>query len=238
MRYIKVIGLIFLSVWLSASAAKAADLSGNWGGGVFGSLYRPFFKFRDMYTDTGKFGVSVHHMLSPRKLMEVEYHYAKFSDGSLEERTFRFADGKDHRSPQASSDMTFNSISVNWLLALKQNGFGQGGAPYITFGTGFYDYANKVSGLIYPEQKPSSPGAPPDPAILLEPVEDTRTALSINVGGGTLFFFSERASLDLRVRYNFVLGELRPFAVWGIQKTSFFHLLDVGAGLKFYISGE
>jgi hypothetical protein len=51
-------------------------------------------------------------------------------------------------------------------------------------------------------------------------------------------FFSERAALDLRVRYNFVLGELRPFAVWGIEKTSFFHLLDVGAGLKFYISGE
>ena len=90
--------------------------------------------------------------------------------------------------------------------------------------------------MIYPEQAPSGPGAPPDLTILLQPVEDTRTALSLNIGGGTQIHVGERVALDLRVRYNFVLGEMRPFAVWGIEKTSFFHLLDLGAGLKFYFS--
>ena len=235
MKYTKLIGSVLLSAWILASAVEAADLTKSWGGGVFGSLCTPFFTFRDMYTETGKFGGEIHYVLSPRKLVEVEYHYAKFAHGSLEDRTFTFADGKDYKSPQAKSDMTFNNVVANWQIALNRDGFGQKGTPYVTFGTGFYHYASKVSGLIYPAQTPSGPGAPPDPNILLEPVEDTRTAMSVNLGGGAQFFIGERVALDLRVRYNLVIGELRPFAVWGIQKTNTFHLLDLGAGLKFYI---
>lgn len=137
MKWFKIIGIMFLATSMSASPGKTADLTGNWGGGVFGSLYSPFFKFRDMYKETVKFGGSVHYVFSPRKLMELEFHYAKFSDGSLENRTFTYSDGKDYVSPNAKSDMAFKSVAVNWLISLKSKGFGQGGVPYVTFGTGF-----------------------------------------------------------------------------------------------------
>ena len=85
--------------------------------------------------------------------------------------------------------------------------------------------------MIAPTQSADS-GSPPDPTILMEPITDTRTALSFNAGTGVQFAIGEKASLDLRLRYNLVLGELRPFLAWDIEKTFPFHLLDIGVGFK------
>ena len=45
---------------------------------------------------------------------------------------------------------------------------------------------------------------------------------------------SDKAALDVRVRNNLVMGELRPFELWGVKKTFPFNLIDVGVGLKGY----
>ena len=108
--------------------------------------------------------------------------------------------------------------------------------PYLTLGAGLYDYSSKVSGLIFPGQVPSGSGAPPDPTVIQEPINDTRTSFSANFGGGVQFGLGDKAALDLRVRYNVVMGELRPFLVWGVEKTFPFNLIDIGVGFKFNLN--
>lgn len=228
--------LIILCVAALLPNAQATAQEGAFGAGGFFNLYIPLFNFKDMYDTGTKFGGSVHYIYHKRKMAEVEFHHARFKDGSLQTRTFAFSDGKDYVSPQAESKMTFNSISANWLFALNEEGFGEGAAPYLTFGAGLYDYSNKVSGLIFAAQVPAGPGAPPDQSKLQEPITDTRTAFSTNLGGGVQIGLGNKAALDLRVRYNIVMGELRPFLVWGVEKTFPFNLIDVGVGIKFNLN--
>ena len=224
------VALWILLLALSPATFAGAQEEGRRGG--FANLYSPLFNFRDMYSEGFKVGGVAYFLTSPARIVEVEYHYSKFSGGSLKDRTFRFKDGVDYKSPQAQSDMTFNSLVVNWLFALKKGGFsGQENAAYVTVGAGFHDYHSKVSGLIFPEQG----GATLDKTLELEAIDDTRTALGVNGGVGVQIFFSPKAALDLRVRYNVIIGELRPFLNWGVKKTHPFHLFDIGAGLKFYL---
>ncbi|MXZ09442.1 MAG: outer membrane beta-barrel protein [Gemmatimonadetes bacterium] len=229
----RIVGLWILLWVLSPTAFAVAQEEGHRGGfGVFAELYSPLFNFRDMYTEGFKLGAAAHFVTSPTRIVEVEYYYSKFAGGSLEERTFRFKDGRDYTSPQAKSDMTFNSLVVNWLFALKDKKFeGEGSVPYLTVGAGFHNYHSKVSGLIFPEQG----GATLDQTLLLEAIDDTRTALGVSGGAGMQIFLGPKAALDLRVSYNVIVEELRPFLNWGVKKTHPFHLFDIGAGVKFYM---
>lgn len=228
-------------LWLFCVAAllpntQVAAQEGSFGAGGFFDFYIPLFNFRDMYGNGTKFGGTLHYTYHKRKMVEVEFHHARFTDGSLETRTFQFSDGNDYVSPQAESKMTFNSVSANWLFAFKEAGFSQGTTTYLTFGAGLFDYSSKVSGLIYAAQVPTGPNAPPDPTLLQEPINDTRTSFSANFGGGLMFGLGNKAAIDLRVRYNLVMGELRPFLVWGVEKTFPFNLVDVGVGIKFNLN--
>ncbi len=216
--------------------AQATAREGAFGAGGFFDFYIPVFNFKDMYDSGTKFGGTAHYIYHKRKMVEVEFHHARFNNGSLETRTFSFSDGKDYTSPQAKASMTINSINANWLFALREQGFGQGTTFYLTFGAGLHDYSSKVSGLIFPGQIPSGAGAPPDPTILLEPIDDTRTAFSASFGGGVQIGMGDKAALDVRLRYNIVMGELRPFLIWGIEKTYPINLIDIGAGIKFNLN--
>ena len=93
------------------------------------------------------------------------------------------------------------------------------------FGTGFYEYVPYVRGLKYP----------PDPTTELQPTREKKRALAIVTGVGVLIGLGPKAGLDIRARYNFVLGELRPYYSWGIDKAYPFHLIDLGAGIKFFL---
>ena len=230
----KLIKIACVALLMLTGSANGQE--GTYGIGGFFNLYVPLFNFRDMYGNGTKYGATIHYTYHKRKSVEVEFHHASFNDGSLETRRFRFSDGKDYISPQAESKMTFNSVSANWLFALKAEGFGQGVTPYLTFGTGLYDYSSKVSGLIYAAQIPTGPNAPPNTSLLQEPINDTRTSFSTNFGGGLQFGLGGKAALDLRVRYNIVMGELRPFLVWDVEKTFPFNLIDLGVGIKFNIN--
>lgn len=230
----KILIIFCIAVFVPNTQVTAQE--GAFGVGGFIDLYVPLFNFRDMYDSGTKFGGSIHYVFRKRKIAEVEFHHAQFNDGSLQTRSFQFSDGNDYVSTQAKSKMTINSINANWLFALKEEGFGQGAAPYLTLGVGLQDYSSKVSGLIFPGQIPSGPNAPPDPTIIQEPINDTRTSFSASFGGGIQFGLGDKAALDLRARYNVIMGELRPFLVWGVEKTFPFNLIDIGVGFKFNIN--
>jgi opacity protein-like surface antigen len=230
----KVFSILCIVVLLPNAQATARE--GAFGAGGFFDFYIPIFNFKDMYDSGTKFGGTAHYIYHKRKMVEVEFHHARFNNGSLETRTFSFSDGNEYTSPQAEANMTINSINANWLFALREQGFGQGTTLYLTFGAGLHNYSSKVSGLIFPGQIPAGAGAPPDPTILLEPIDDTRTAFSASFGGGVQIGMGDKAALDVRVRYNIVMGELRPFLIWGIGKTYPFNLIDIGVGIKFNLN--
>ena len=127
---------------------------------------------------------------------------------------------------------------VNGLIYLKrgETGFApKAWSPYLGIGTGFYKYNSSVSGLIYPGQKTEvAPGAGLDPTVHLEPFSDMRTALGVNLGLGLEAFVFSNISLDIRGRYNFVLGQLRPMEAWGIEEGIWLQFFEIGTGVKFY----
>jgi opacity protein-like surface antigen len=88
-----------------------------------------------------------------------------------------------------------------------------------------------VSGLLWPGQKNALTQE-------LESFTDQRYALGFNAGLGVEAFVIDNVAVDLRGRYNFVIGQLRPLEDWGLSETFPLQLLDIGAGIKFYFGGE
>ena len=210
-----------IAVLIGAAAPEASgqEAPSKWRLGGFANLYVPISNFRQMYAEGAKFGGSIEYAFDNRRRVEIEYHHARFSDGKMESRDLLVG---SLTSPNAKSDMTFNGLAANWLFAIHEEGFGQNASPYLTVGVGYYDYSSKVSGLVFPE----------DTSLEIEPSNDTRTAASANFGGGVQIALGSKVALDLRARYNLVVGELRPFLAWGVEHTFPFSLIDIGAGLK------
>ena len=72
-------------------------------------------------------------------------------------------------------------------------------------------------------------------SLVLQPQVDQRTAAALNVGYGVQAFVLDNLAVDIRGRYNMVFGDLRSYGDWGLENKTFpMHLLDIGAGLKFY----
>ncbi len=234
MRGLKVVGLVALLVMASAWSAGAQSVVGRWGVGAFANYNVPTFGFRDWYNNANKFGMTLSYVPATNVTVEVELHRTNFDKGSLETRTFTWTDGKDYVSPNASSDMSFNSFLVNGLVRVGQHGEAfkaSGFTPYIAVGGGFYRYKNQVSGLLWPGQKNALTQE-------LESFTDQRYALGFNAGLGVEAFVIDNVAVDLRGRYNFVIGQLRPLEDWGLSETFPLQLLDIGAGIKFYFGGE
>jgi hypothetical protein len=82
-----------------------------------------------------------------------------------------------------------------------------------------------VRGLLYPQ----------NPSIELLPTREKKRALAVVTGVGALIGLGPKAGFDVRARYNLVLGELRPYYLWGIDKAYPFLLIDLGAGIKFFL---
>jgi opacity protein-like surface antigen len=237
MAKLKVVTFVVpLLLLATASAAFSQDVVGSWGVGAFVGYNRAMFKLDDWYQDgkTAVGGVFV-YVVNPKTSVEVEYHRSRWMDGELEELGFTWSvDGKSYKSPGARSEMRINSFLVNVLI--RQSGImeRQKYSPYVAFGTGFYDYTTDVRGLIFPGQKT----APIDKSLLLEAFSDTRTALGVNVGAGVEGFIFDNVSVDLRGRYNVLLGELRPMEAWGIEGQTFpMQFWNVRAGMRFYFKG-
>lgn len=227
-------GLMCLAFNGKAQEAHAQEKT-QWrlGLGGYWSLNVPFMGLRDRVTDTGKVGGTLSYVMSSSTILELEGYYAKFNNGKLEDLEFVWpVDGNSYSSPQALSEMTLKSAIVNLLVHPPSgHAFTRGGiSPYFAFGVGFYDYDFYNENLVFGAQ--TTP--PLDTTLVLHPFSDTRTALSFNLGLGAQAFIIENWALDVRARYNMVIGELREVVQYNIGHTFPIQLFDMSAGIKFY----
>jgi len=232
MRFFRVLGLMTLVVIVSAWPANAQE--GSWGVGAFANYNVPTFGFGDWYGNETKFGLTAAYVATSKVTVEVEFHRGSFSNGALESMPFTWTDGKEHTSPNAKSDLTLNSFLINGLVRLSQRGepFEAGSfAPYVAVGGGFYRYKNDVSGLLWP-------GQTGELVEELEPFTDQRFSLGFNAGVGVEAFVVDNVSVDIRGRYNMMIGTFRPMEDWGLKETFPLQMLDIGAGFKFYFDAN
>jgi hypothetical protein len=222
---------------LGSAAAEAQESARRLGIGGFLDYNRPILGMSKRYSQAVKMGGTISYVSSARTTVEMEYQYSKFGSGKLAGKTFVWqVDKNSYASPNARSDMKLQSGMINVLVRKHaQNAFVRSKAtPYLAFGTGFFHYVARDTGLVYPGQSRT----PLNTAITMAPARDRRTALTVSVGAGFELFASEAFAFDLRGRYNFVLGELRPFEDWGISKAPSLNMIDIGVGLKFYFKAK
>ncbi len=234
-RFLGFVGFLLLFL---PTLADAQDYR-RFGGGVFINYNMPLFALRDgWYTKSAKWGATLLHSMDSRVTMEFEYHRANYHNGKIEDRTFLWAvDGKQYKSPRAAADMEINTVVINFLVRLGDQSDlfqAQKTSPYVTVGGGFYDYNNTLSGLIFPAQS----AEPLDMSLLLEPQQDTRTALGMNWGLGAERFLTKNLALDFRIRYNFILGQLNSREAWEVKEAWPLQMLDFGIAVRFYESGR
>ena len=234
MGALKPVAVALAILFIGATPVLTEDLEGKVGFGIFGSYYAPLVNFRDMYDRGVKFGASINYGVRPNWVVEVEGHYAMMAGGKLKDARFTFPGDKlQYPSDQADTEMSFTSVMVNCLYPLGREAWETENAPYLFLGAGFNHYDSKVSGLVWAGQSPQADGHP-NLARIMEPTHDRRVAVTFGGGMGYQIFAGATAAVDLRARYSLVLGELRPFGLWGIDKTHPFHLFDIGLGLKFF----
>ena len=224
-RVVLLIGAILLVV----SGAEAVE-TGRSGIGFFGSAHIPLSKFADWYSASPKFGATYSYVATSRIIAEIEYHYSKMGGGDLDDRTFTWSvDSKPYKSPSVSQEMDFHSLGASAQIHFRDLGE-RGAVPYLAGGAGFFRYSNRISGLIFPGQA----GTSIDPNVQIEPFEDEVPSLTFMIGGGISIVGSDRYMVDLRLRYDVILGELRPLEDWGLKKTFPMQALDLSVGLKYF----
>ncbi len=208
----------------------------KWGLGGFVNYQVPLFNLRDRYDQTGKYGFNLNYVASNLVTVEVEYYYSKFDNGKLATTPFTYPiDGRDYTSPDASSTMTFNSLSVNALVFVgeenRMHGFqARDYRYYLALGGGFFRYNDENRDLVWPAQT----NEPIDLAEKMDPQIDKRTTIALTAGAGIEAFVVDNISLDVRGRLNFVVGELRPRLFYNLERARPLMSFDIGAGLKVY----
>ena len=224
--------LAMLGIWNSAVQAQ----EGRWGIGGFVNYTIPITQMRERFSNNAKFGGTLNYVATQSTMLEVEYHYSKFENGSPAKDTFTYVvDGTEQTNPNGVSEITFNSLLVNALLFMSEENSSHGFNAhdyrfYLAVGGGIYRYKSVNENLIYPRQNNS----PIDPTLVMESQVDQRYTFGGNVGAGVEGFVTENLSIDLRGRYNFIVGELRPMLFYGYDRTRPIQVLDIGAQLKFY----
>ncbi len=232
MKGLKILGLLLLLLAVSALTSNAEV--GSWGVGAFVDYDVPTRGFAQWYGSGTKWGLTASYVPAERITVEAEFHRVELKNGDIEDLTFTWSDGKAYASPNAQSDMAINSLLINAIVRLGQHGQAfqaSSFAPYVAVGSGFYRYKNDVSGLLWPLQKNQL-------VTEMEAFRDQRFALGFNAGLGVEAFVIKNVAVDLRVRYNMMIGDLRPMEDWGISETFPMQAVDVGAGLKLYFGGE
>lgn len=203
----------------------------RYGAGVFFDRSVPVSGFHNRYAPSQIYGLALEYRLTARTTMEFEYHHMTIEDGKVEGQAFTWPiDKKTYLSPEANSRFNLNSFLINALAHLRAREMSDDLQllPYIAVGAGYYDYQDRVSGLIYPGQKVE----PLDPTIQ-QSFEDEHTALGANFGLG-MTVVQGRYGLDIRGRYNIILGDLRPLEAWGFSGVFPITLFDLRTTFKVY----
>ncbi len=196
--------------------------------GPYGTL--PISNLGQWYGVAPGFAASVKFITSTRLNVELEYGFVTYRHGAIEEKKFFWpVDKQYHLSPQAQASMAMHRFLVNfYFLTEEKILFSRSLRPYLTFGSGFYAFKNKVSGLIYPGQGTR----PLNESLLLPDVIDDQVAVGINIGAGMFLPLLSNVDLGLNIRYQAILGTIRPFEDWGLAEIFPLQLVDFG--ISFY----
>lgn len=211
----------------------------RYGLSIYGSMLQPMGPLKGWYNISPTFIGQLTYVVSDRTMTEVEVHYTMLPDAGLSSREFVWHNQLREqqtppdkvKSPNAKADMWIASLLVNGMRTFKPDEAGQT-IPYIVAGIGFYKYNHDVSGLIFPGQV----GHQIDAQSMLEPTQDTDVALSINTGLGFYHRTSERFLIDFRLRWNVLMGELRPYEDWGLKKAFPIQCLNLMVGFKYFLN--
>lgn len=253
MRVLKIMGLVCVLLALCVSSAPA-QLQGKWGVGAFVAYTNPVFTFGERFGGgIDKWGVNASYVTGSRITLEAEFHHASMEGGALESSPFNWSPKaltvKTYKSkdlnPNSSYTNDFNSLSLAALWHFNAGRtMGEGSfSPYIVVGGGFYDHETIASNIVWPGQSPldaAGSGSGLDsagdqlPGVVMNAQEDTRTAVTANLGLGIEAFLTPTIAIDMRVRYHFILSELRPYDAWGLDKAFPLQMYDAAAGFKFY----
>ncbi|MBC8182852.1 hypothetical protein H8E88_17250 [candidate division KSB1 bacterium] len=222
---------LFLCILLFYSISPAQDLSPRNKIGITTQAILPLGNLGDWYGLTPNFGATNLFLLSSKLNIEIEYGYARYLNGSIEEKTFFWpVDKTNYLSPQAEAYMNFHRFLVSFYFIKKEKLiFGKTISPFLSVGSGFYAFNNKVSGLIYPGQ-----GVKPlDQTLLLTSVSDNQVSIGANFGAGFDLKLVNKLSLNFFLRYHMILGTIRSFEDWGLKEVLPLQLLDFGLGVHY-----
>lgn len=225
---------LMLKMWLLALliAVPVSAQEARYGAGVFFNRSVPVLGFHDRYSASQVYGAVLDYQVSSRATMEFEYHHLTMDDGKIEGLAFTWPiDKQKYLSPDANSRFNLNSFLINALAYLntRKSGSDLQLLPYIAVGAGFYDYQDRITGLIYPGQKEE----PLNADLMLDDREDEHTALGANVGLG-MTVVQGRFGLDIRGRYHMILGDLRPMEAWDLPGVFPIAMFDFRTAFKLY----
>ena len=219
---------------LMADAVQAQQ--GKWGVGGFVDYNLPMSQLRKRWGNEAKYGGSLIYVSSPRTTIEIEYNRTVADNGKPASQAFVYGvDHQSYTSPNGVSKITFNNLVVNALLFVGEENQTHGFKArdyryYVLVGGGIYRYKAVNKDLVYPAQTTD----PINLSLVMDPQIDQRYTLGANIGAGVEGFVTENLSIDLRARYNFVVGELRPMLYYGLERVRPLQMFDVGVGMKFY----
>lgn len=234
--------LAFVGVWDTDVQAQ----EGKWGVGGYAGVNIPVSSLRDRWGNKPKYGGTISYIAAQNITVEVEYHYSKLDDGAPASVPFVWAiDGLEYEHRRSNGDrgrseITFNSVIVNGLLFLGEENSTRGFKArdyryYLAVGGGFYRYKSINEGLVNPQQVAAPLNVDPEPAGgVLETQIDQRFSYGANLGAGVEAFVTDNMSIDLRGRWNAVVGELRPLLRFDIDRTRPIMNFDLNAQVKFY----
>lgn len=177
----------------------------------------PILGLNDWYGLTPVLGIQYAYKSDDKTDLVYEFHYQKFNHGSIENRKFLWVvDYNYYLSEETSANMSWNDFIFKIRKYVHNKSFALSGKtiiPTFSYGFGFYNYAHKVKGLIYPGQYIEL-----DETFLMEPVIDRRVAWGGNLGLGGITSFNESMDIRFELNYHTAIGYVRAFEDWGLYE--------------------
>jgi len=162
-----------------------------------------------------------------------EFHYQKFNHGSIENRKFNWVvDYNDYLSKDANAYMIWNDFILKTRKNLPDRSFDLSGKkiiPSFSYGIGFYNYTQRVEGLIYPGQY----SQPLDENKIMDPIIDRRVAWGGNFGLGGYTSINESINFHFALNYHMAIGYLRSFEDWGLFEVVPLQFLTFQLGIAY-----
>ena len=224
----KLRSIYLVFIFLSTVVSNLLIAKGGFSGGL--GIGMPVGGLSNWYSITPKLTLTYYNNPNPDTRVLVETHFQKFTHGSIEDREFQWLiDYEFYSSPEAEANMSWN----DFILKIQQkwhrfDGLSSSISPFFSYGFGLYNYAQKVSGLVYPGQSTT----PLDQTFLLDTITDRRVAWGALAGVGGDIDLGDKITLIINLEYHATIGYLRAFEDWGLYEVFPIQFLsfDIGVG--------